>query len=128
MVTQILAASQFRIKSYFSSDSECKTPKRYDSMPSIWFTFISRLFSVVWGLADIYLWKGIWDGVDCFLCSECGENHKDWVVAISTFSIGTIILILAGIKYIGFYRWLSDKFKCRQLMDNNTMVKSCLLI
>ena len=98
MVTQILAASQFRIKRYFSSDSECKTPKRYDSMPSIWFTFISRLFSVVWGLADIYLWKGIWDGVDCFLCSECGENHKDWVVAISTFSIGTIILILAGIK------------------------------
>ena len=40
--------------------------------------------------------KGIWDGVDCFLCSECGENHKDWVVAISTFSIGTIILILAA--------------------------------
>ena len=78
-------------------------------MPSVWFTFISRLFSVVWGLADIYLWKGIWDGVDWFLCSDCGENHKDWTVAISTFSVGTIILILAGIKYMVFYRWLSEK-------------------
>ena len=89
--------------------TEFKTAKRYDSIPSIWFMFISRLFSVVWGLADIYLWKGIWDGVDCFLCSECGENHKDWTVAISTFSIGAIILIIAGIKYIVFYRWLSKK-------------------
>ena len=102
LVTQILAASQFRMKKYFSSETEFKTAKRYDSIPSIWFMFISRLFSVVWGLADIYLWKGIWDGVDCFLCSECGENHKDWTVAISTFSIGAIILILAGIKYIVF--------------------------
>ena len=53
---------------------------------------MSRIFSVVWGFADIYLWKGIWDGVDCYLA----EEKKDWNIAAATLTIGVLILGFTG--------------------------------
>jgi hypothetical protein len=52
----------------------------------------SRIFSVIWGFSDVYMWKGIWDGVDCFFA----EGEKDWIIAASTLSIGVVILTIAG--------------------------------
>ena len=60
--------------------------------PTVWFMVTSRIFSVIWGFSDVYMWKGIWDGVDCFFA----EGKKDWVIAASTLSIGVVILTLAG--------------------------------
>ena len=40
-------------------------------------------------MADIYLWKGIWDGVDCW----CGRNAY---TAICTLIGGTVVLIAFG--------------------------------
>ncbi len=47
------------------------------------------IFSVVWGIADIYLWKGIWDGVDCW----CGRNE---VTATATLIGGIVALVALG--------------------------------
>jgi len=50
------------------------------------FYCVSRLFSLVWGFCDIYMWKGVWDGLDCIF----GMNY---VSAIVPFVIGTMILV-----------------------------------
>ena len=72
--------------------SEKEVPRRPKRKPSIWFVIVSRTFSVVWGVADIYLWKGVWDGVDCFLA----DGGKDWNIAVGTLTIGVVTLTLAG--------------------------------
>ena len=50
------------------------------------------MFSLIWGFADVYMWKGIWEGVDCVLA----DGKKDWFVAIGTLTFGTACLIAAG--------------------------------
>lgn len=52
-------------------------------------TLISRLFSVMWGLLDIALWKGLWDGVD-----HLAGNH--WSIPAVTLALGVTPLILTG--------------------------------
>ena len=70
--------------------------KKYKPIPSIWFMLVSRIFAAIWGFSDIYLWKGIWDGVDCYFAG----GEKDWKVAATTFAVGVIILTFAGIDKI----------------------------
>ena len=93
VATQLISWSQFRIKNFVAQDKNAlQNQKKYKPIPSIWFMIMSRIFSVIWGFADIYLWKGIWDGVDCYFAG----GKKDWAVAATTFTVGLIILTLAG--------------------------------
>ena len=95
MVTQIVSWGQFRLKRFVSQDENVSTNlKKQKPIPSIWFMFLSRIFAVIWGFSDIYLWKGLWDGVDCYFSG----GEKDWGVAATTFTVGIVILTLAG-KY-----------------------------
>lgn len=50
---------------------------------------ISRVFSVVLGLFDIYYWKGLWDGINCVI-------ELKWYISLATFLIGSIGLIILG--------------------------------
>ena len=89
VITQILSWGQFRIKRLVSQN---KKTKNFIETPTIWFMITSRIFSVIWGFSDVYMWKGIWDGIDCFF----SDGKKEWTIAATTVSIGVVILVLAG--------------------------------
>ncbi|XP_023335090.1 uncharacterized protein LOC111706445 [Eurytemora carolleeae] len=48
-------------------------------------TLATRIYSVLWGITDIMLWKGVWDGLDLV-----AGIH--WQVSLSSLSVGVIIL------------------------------------
>ena len=52
-------------------------------------TITYRSFAIIWGFSDIYLWKGIWDGVDWAF-------NKGVVQGTSTLCLGFIALTFAG--------------------------------
>ena len=52
---------------------------------SVKHSVMRHAFSLVWGVADIFLWKGLWDGVDHWF----GHGIPQ---AITTFSLGLLIL------------------------------------
>ena len=53
------------------------------------FVVISRLFSVFWGFVDIYYWKAVWDGVDCYF-------GKSIETGTATLILG--LMVLAAFK------------------------------
>jgi len=53
-------------------------------------SFYTRAFSTAWGLLDILLWKGVWDGVDCL------TGGRYWAVSVSTLAVGLSVLTAAG--------------------------------
>ena len=81
------------MKNYVTTDVNVSVnQKKYKPMPSIWFMILSRIFAIIWGFSDIYLWKGIWDGIDCYFAG----GEKDWTVALATLATGIIVLTIAG--------------------------------
>ena len=76
IVTQTLQAAQFRIRSRFAHGKAS-------------FVAVSRLFAVAWGFADIYLWKSVWDGINCLF-------GKTFLTSISTLLIGIVGLLAGG--------------------------------
>ena len=93
VVTQIISWGQFRIKHLVANNENTKPlSNNFLQTPTVWFMITSRIFSVIWGFSDVYMWKGIWDGVDCFFA----EGEKDWIIAASTLSIGVVVLTIAG--------------------------------
>lgn len=60
---------------------------------SIALFFASHLYSIAYGVADIWMWKAVWDGTDCVIVDLVGSK---WVVASCTLSIGALTLTLAG--------------------------------
>ena len=95
IVTQLISWGQFRIKHLVQMDEIVSINKnKYKPIPSTWFMLVSRIFAVIWGFSDIYLWKGLWDGIDCYFAG----GEKDWTVAATTFAVGVIILTFAGIS------------------------------
>ena len=95
IVTQLISWGQFRIKHLVQMDESVSINKnKYKPIPSTWFMLVSRIFAVIWGFSDIYLWKGLWDGIDCYFAG----GEKDWTVAATTFAIGVTILTFAGIS------------------------------
>ena len=94
-MTQCLSWGQFRIKRLVTNnENEKQIPKNFVERPTLWFMISSRIFSVIWGISDVYMWKGIWDGVDCYFAGA--EEEKDWTIAATTLSIGVVILTFAG--------------------------------
>lgn len=52
------------------------------------FVLVSRVFMFVWGFLDIFFWRGLWDGVNCWI----GYTK---LVSACTLGIGVIVLIAA---------------------------------
>ena len=76
VVTQAIQASQFCIKIRFAHGKAS-------------FVAVSRTFAVVWGFGDIYLWKAVWDGIDCAFT-------KSVLTGTATLAIGVAGLQLGG--------------------------------
>ena len=69
IVSQCVQGSQHLIRGYFRPKSAA-------------FIAISRLFAIIWGIADIYLWKAIWDGVNCTFPSNAVTGSCTFVIAV----------------------------------------------
>ena len=76
ILTQGAQATQFILKSRL--DPEKTT-----------FIAAARIYAVVWGFADIYLWKSIWDGINCLF----GKNE---LTGTATMLIGMFGLQVGG--------------------------------
>ena len=79
MVSQAAQASQFLIRTRLDHGKAS-------------FVAVSRIFAVVWGFADIYLWKSVWDGVDCAF----DPDKKSVAQAVVTLTVGVFGLQLGG--------------------------------
>ena len=60
----------------------CTVPKNFG---------FGSFFRIVWGFLDIYMWKGLWDLIDC----DCVFGKK-LEVGVITMSIGLVILTIFG--------------------------------
>ncbi len=99
---------QFRFRSYVLNKRKNK----------VLTSFVTCAFSVVYGAADIYYWKGLWDGVNCW----CGTGIY---VPIATAAISALILGALGFLRSGVSAPLivahdSNDLRCRIFSLNNT--------